>query len=105
MTGKFITFEGIDGSGKTTQINLLEEKLSHSVKHFAYPYGGAKEASTREYDLVKNLNISSAVTGRAYPIKELNHFSLPRIYIGKNTCEKSVINHLTGFYNLVYKFL
>tara|TARA_B100001123_G_C15232349_1_gene995666 strand:+ start:117 stop:1118 length:1002 start_codon:yes stop_codon:yes gene_type:complete len=86
-------------------LEILEKLLGHNIKHFSYPYGGIREANTREYDLVKSLNVISAVTSRAFPIKKTDPFVLPRIYVGKNTCEKSVINHLTGFYNLVYRFL
>ncbi|MBO8138225.1 MAG: dTMP kinase [Desulfotomaculum sp.] len=39
MAGKFIVFEGIDGSGKTTQLNLLKEYLRQK---------GYKVISTRE---------------------------------------------------------
>ena len=85
-------------------LEILKNLLNHTVKHFAYPYGGNKEASLREYNLVEEFNLTSAVTSRVYPIKKPNLFSLPRIYVGTNTCEKSLINHLSGFYNLLHKF-
>ena len=84
---------------------ILENLLKHKVKHFAYPFGGKDQVSTREYNIIEKLNLSSAVTSRIYPIKYYNPFSLPRIYVGKNICDKVLMNHLSGFYNLVNKFL
>ena len=94
--------EAIDDICKCTKI--LENLLKHKVKHFAYPYGGVDQADTREYDIIKNLNFNSAVTDRVYPIKDHNLFSLPRIGVGRNANEKEINNHLTGFYNLAFKF-
>ena len=63
MTGKFITFEGIDGSGKTTQINLLEEKLSQqgiSTLILREPGGTKLSEKIREILLDReNINLSS----------------------------------------------
>ena len=70
---------------------------------YAYSFEGKDQASTREYNIIESMGFDSAVTGRAYPIKDYNFFSLPRIYVGKKTCEKTLMNHLSVFYNLASK--
>ena len=85
-------------------LGILEDLLSHKVKHFSYPYGEKNQASSSKYDIIENLNFDSAVTTKAYPIKNYNPSSLPRIYVGQKTCEIAIINHLSGFYNLANKF-
>ena len=65
MIGKFITFEGIDGSGKTTQINRLEEKLSQkgiSTLILREPGGTKLSEKIREILLDReNINLSPSV--------------------------------------------
>ena len=86
-------------------LEVLENLINRKVKHFAYPFGGKDQVSTREYNVIEDMNFDSAVIGSVYPIKDCNFFSLPRIYVGKNTCEKTLINHLSGFYNLASKLI
>ena len=88
----------------TKSLEILENLLKNKVKHYAYSFGGKDQASTREYSIIESMGFDSAVTGRVYPIKDCNLFSLPRIYVGKKTCEKTLMNHLSGFYNLASKF-
>ena len=66
-------------------------------------FGGKDQASTREYNIIESMSFDSAVTGKVYPIKDYNFFSLPRIYVGKKTYEKTLMNHLSVFYNLASK--
>tara|TARA_Y100001968_G_scaffold149348_1_gene136581 strand:- start:3088 stop:3714 length:627 start_codon:yes stop_codon:yes gene_type:complete len=57
----FISFEGIDGAGKTTQIKLLKEKLeSNNYKVFVFrePGGNKVNEQIREIILSKDFNIT-----------------------------------------------
>ena len=62
MKNKFISFEGVDGVGKTTQINLfLEklEKLNFDYQLYREPGGTSLSERIREILLNNNNNISS----------------------------------------------
>ena len=65
MAGKFITFEGIDGSGKTTQINLLEQKLIHEdIPCIILREPGGTKLSEKIREILldrKNIQLSSVV--------------------------------------------
>ena len=57
---RFIVFEGVDGSGKSTQIKLLEEKLEqHSISFstFREPGGNLLSEKIREILLDKDISI------------------------------------------------
>ena len=57
---RFIVFEGVDGSGKSTQIKLIEQKLEqHSISFstFREPGGNLLSEKIREILLDKDISI------------------------------------------------
>lgn len=71
----------IDEVGKEILTNklLLEEKLGHTIEHFAYPYGTSNEAGIREYSAVATYGFKTAVTNRCDSLKSISQmFCLPR---------------------------
>jgi len=62
----------------------LEQLLQLPVRHFAYPYGGARACGPREAHLAREVGFSTAVTtriGQVYDLKS-DQFALPRIGVG-----------------------
>ncbi|MFA6471180.1 MAG: polysaccharide deacetylase family protein [Candidatus Latescibacterota bacterium] len=65
--------------------NQLETILGHTVRHFAYPYGGPGYAGQREFLLAADAGFITAVTTRhahLYPAHKEHLTALPRIMIG-----------------------
>ncbi len=65
--GKFVTFEGIDGSGKTTQLGMLAERL----RSLHVPVTTAREpGGTAVGDAIRRILLDSA-TARMEPVAEV----------------------------------
>ncbi len=94
----FISFEGIDGSGKTTQIQLLKEELkkqNFKVEVFREPGGTAVSEKVRELLLDNEFEI--------HPITELLLFSAARAQLTAKKIlpllQKNIIVILDRFYD------
>ena len=62
--------------------DLIEQKTGVRPTHFAYPYGDALSAASREFDMVKELGFSTAVTTRkgvVFPDHARHLDALPRV--------------------------
>ena len=60
MIGKLITFEGVDGSGKSTQIKLLSEKLhKNDIDNIIIREPGGTFVSEKIRDILLDEKIAS----------------------------------------------
>ena len=79
MKGKFITFEGCDGSGKSTQLKKLSEYLdAHGIPHIftREPGGGKISEAIREILLSgKNMEMTDECEALLYAASRVQHLS------------------------------
>ena len=75
--GKFITYEGCDGCGKSTQLRLLSEYLTkHGIPHFftREPGGGKISEAIREILLSgKNMEMTDECEALLYAASRVQH--------------------------------
>ena len=124
MINRFISFEGIDGAGKTTQIELLIKRLeknNYKVKVFREPGGMDISENLRKIILNKSFDISSntemllflaarseLVTKVIYPALEKGYYVICDRYIDSTVAYQGfgrkidikIINDLNKFVTL-----
>ncbi|MDE5943256.1 MAG: dTMP kinase [Clostridia bacterium] len=102
MKGKFITFEGCEGSGKSTQIKLLAEYLDKlNAPYIVTREPGGSEIAEKIRNLVldgKNKNMSDSCEALLYAAAREQHLSdivIPALNAGKMViCDRYVHSSL-----------
>ena len=85
--------------------NLLEEKLKHSVEHFAYPFGTHNEADVREFELASRCGFRTAVTTRPESLKSPALNAIPRLGVPSYLNLRGFIGKLSGWEHLGRRFV
>lgn len=90
MTGLFITFEGLDGTGKTTQIHELERRLSESgIPYIKTREPGGTPIAEKVRDIIldpKNIEMCFEAEALLYAASRAQHVSeviKPALEMGK----------------------
>ena len=83
--------------------NLLEEKLKHSIEHFAYPFGTPNEADVREFELASRCGFQTAVTTRPESIQSPTLNAIPRLGVPSYLNTHGLRAKLSGWENWVRK--
>ncbi|WP_448208695.1 polysaccharide deacetylase family protein [Azospirillum sp. sgz302134] len=63
---------------------ILAERVGRPVKHFAYPFGGSREAGPREFEIARRVGFTTAVTtrhGTLHPEHHSHLTALPRVSV------------------------
>ena len=80
-------------------IKVLEEKLGEKMNHFAYPYGALSDAGKNEFNILRSLNIKSAVynhPGSIFKQHLQSPYQLPRIGLTDETSIKRLKKLFSG---------
>ena len=85
--------------------NLLEEKLKHSVEHFAYPFGTHNEADVREFELASRCGFRTAVTTRPETIRSPPLHAIPRLVVPSFLSLHGFKGKLSGWEHLGRRFV
>ncbi|MDH3232374.1 MAG: polysaccharide deacetylase family protein [Alphaproteobacteria bacterium] len=78
---------------------ILEKRLSQPIRHFAYPFGRASDASEREYAICRALDFDTATTTRPGVLKPHHRdslHSLPRISAATGHSVRALRADLSG---------